>query len=42
MEKDNNVNLDVLRRICEALRVNLRDVAEFMEEYGDQSSQCLG
>ncbi len=32
MEKGNNVNLDVLRKICEALDVNLGDVAEFMED----------
>ena len=32
MEKGNNVNLDVLRKICEALHVNLGDVAEFVEE----------
>ena len=31
MEKGNNVNLDVLRKICEALHVNLGDVAEFVE-----------
>ena len=31
MEKGNNVNLDVLRKICEALDVNLGDVAEFVE-----------
>ncbi len=32
MEKGNNVNLDVLRRICEVLRVSLGEVAEFVEE----------
>ncbi len=32
MEKGNNVNLDVLRKICEALDVNLGDVAEFVED----------
>ena len=32
MEKGNNVNLDVLRKICEALHVNLGDVAEFVED----------
>ena len=31
MEKGNNVNLDILRKICEALHVNLGDVAEFAE-----------
>ena len=32
MEKGNNVNLDILRKICEALRVGLGDIAEFVEE----------
>lgn len=32
MEKGYNVNLDVLRKVCEALNVNLGDVAEFVEE----------
>ncbi len=32
MEKGNNVNLDVLRRICEALHVSLGDVADFVEK----------
>ena len=32
MEKGNNVNLDILRKICEALHVNLGDVAEFVED----------
>ena len=30
MEKGNNVNLDVLRKICEALKVELGDIAEFV------------
>ncbi len=32
MQKGDNVNLDILRRICETLRVNLGDIAEFVEE----------
>ena len=32
MEKGYNVNLDVLRKICEALGVNLGEVAEFVDE----------
>lgn len=32
MEKGNNVNVDVLRRICEALHVSLGDVADFVEK----------
>ena len=32
MEKGSNVNLDILRRICEALHVGLEDVVEFVEE----------
>ena len=32
MEKGNNVNLDVLRRICEALHVGLGDVVELVDE----------
>ena len=32
MEKCNNVNLDVLRRICETLHVGIGDVVEFVEE----------
>ena len=32
MEKGYNVNLDVLRKICEALDVNLGEIAEFVEE----------
>ena len=32
MEKGNNVNLDVLRRICEALHAGIGDVMEFVEE----------
>ena len=31
MEKGNNVNLDILRKTCEALHVNLGDVAEFAD-----------
>ena len=30
MEKGNNVNLDVLRKICEALKVDLGKIAEFV------------
>ncbi len=32
MEKCNNVNLDVLKRICETLHVGIGDVMEFVEE----------
>ena len=32
MEKGSNVNLDILRRICEALHVGLEDVVECVEE----------
>ena len=32
MEKGSNVNLDILRKICEALHVGLGDVVEFVEE----------
>ena len=32
MEKGSNVNLDILRKICEALQVGLGDVVEFVEE----------
>ena len=32
MEKGYNVNLGVLRKICEALDVNLGEVAEFVDE----------
>ncbi len=32
MEKCNNVNLDVLKKICETLHVGIGDVVEFVEE----------
>ena len=32
MGKGNNVNPDVLRRICEALHAGIGDVMEFVEE----------
>ncbi len=32
MEKGSNVNLDILRKICEALQVGLGEVVEFVEE----------
>ena len=32
MEKGNNVNLDMLRKICEAMCFKLGDIAVFVEE----------
>ena len=39
MQKGYNVNLDILRKICEALHVDIGDIVGFEEETDDSYSQ---